>query len=132
MDDKSKVPIGEPGTPEAATSHNRRALTTKNVTLTSSVRNYHFSNLTPSVNLIVSIPESPTNSFYTGDIFVGIKDSVFEPSNPLRHIVELISVLRRQNQLGVPYLTLFSDGGGDHNITFLLCAMLSAGTIQNW
>ena len=50
MDDKSKIPVGEPACPEAATSHMRRALTTKDVTLESTDHNYHCGNITPSVS----------------------------------------------------------------------------------
>ena len=58
MDDKAKIPIGEPGTPEAATRHMRKAITTKKVTLESSDHNYHSVNMTSSVNLICDIPDS--------------------------------------------------------------------------
>ena len=33
VDNKAKIPVGEPGTPKPATSHMRKAVTTKNVTL---------------------------------------------------------------------------------------------------
>ena len=105
MDDKAKIPIGEPSTPEAVTTHNRRALSTKKATQEASDHNYHVGNFTPSVNLVCAIPETIDESFYTGQIHVGIKDSVFEPSNSMRHVVELLSILR--NQELKPYLTLF-------------------------
>ena len=125
MDDKAKIPIGEPSTPEAVTTHNRRALSTKKATQEASDHNYHVGNFTPSVNLVCAIPETIDESFYTGQIHVGIKDSVFEPSNSMRHVVELLSILR--NQELKPYLTLFSDGGADHNVTFLFnqCMLLA-------
>ena len=121
MDDKAKIPVGQPGTPEAATSHMQKAWTAKGVTLESSDHNYHAINLTPSVNLLCEIPEDVTGSFYTGQIYVGIKDAVFEASDRLRHVVELLSVLRTEKGINSlsPYLVLFSDGGGDHNLTFL-------------
>ena len=135
MDDKAKIPIGDPGSPEAATQHMNRALSTNKVTLEASDHNYHSCNLTPSVNLLIKdIPESPNESFYTGQPWVGIKDSIFEASNPLRHIVELITVLRSENYEFPPYLSLFSDGGGDHNITFLYvqCCLLALFVIGDF
>lgn len=134
MDDKAKVPVGEPGTPEAATTHNRRALTTQNVTLEASDHNYHLANLTPSVDFIVDVPNVVTKSFFSGDIYVGIKDSIFQGSDPLRHIVELLIVLRLQRAELPPYLCLFSDGGGDHNVTFLFvqCMLLALFRIGNF
>jgi hypothetical protein len=120
MDDKAKIPIGEPGTPEPATHHNRRALTLGNVVLEASDHDYHSINLTPSVNLVCNIPDTANDSFYGGQIYVGIKDSVFEGSDPLRHMVELCDVLKDSFLDGFPpYLSIFSDGGADHNITFL-------------
>ena len=58
MDDKAKISVGDPGTPEAATSHMRNAVTTKNVVLESSDQNYHSVNVTPSVNSFCDIPDS--------------------------------------------------------------------------
>ena len=43
----------------------------------------------PSVALLVNIPEQVSDSWYTGRVFVGVKDAVFEPSSPLRHAKEL-------------------------------------------
>ena len=40
--------------------------------------------LTPSVNLIVEIPES-IDTFYHGKVFVGLKSSGFQNSSPIRH-----------------------------------------------
>ena len=127
MDNKAKIPVGEPGTPEPATSHMRKAVTTKNVTLEASDHNYHVTNLTPSVDLICDIPDTPFGSFYSGQVYVGLKDSIFEGSDPLRHVTELMSVLKRENERFSPYLVLFTDGGADHNLTFLYvqCVLLA-------
>ena len=40
MDDKAKIPVGETGTPEAATSHQRRVLSKCNIDLEASDHNY--------------------------------------------------------------------------------------------
>lgn len=127
MDDKAKVAVGNPGTPEAATTHNRRALTTNSITLESSDHNYHSVNLTPSVTLICDTPTSASSSFYAGQVWVGVKDSIFEGSDPVRHVIELLYVLRSDYQELPPYCCIFSDGGADHNITFLYvqCALLA-------
>ena len=79
----------------------------------SSDHNYHAVNLAPFVNLLCEIPEDVTGSFYTDQIYVCIKDAVFEASDPLRHVVELLSVLRTEEGITClsPYLVLFSDGG---------------------
>ena len=41
--------------------------------------------LTPSVNFLIHIPEIIEDSFYRGEVFVGLKDSTFEHSSPIRH-----------------------------------------------
>ena len=119
MDDKAKIPVDEPGTPEAATSHQRRASSKCKIDLEGSDHNYHSVNLTPSEILSCQISDSPNSSFYTGQIFVGIKDSVFEGSDPVRHTIELLDVLRSEHNEFPLYLSIFTDGGADHVFTFL-------------
>ena len=63
MDGKSKIPIGEPGNPEAATSHMRKALATASIELEATDHDYHVGNLTPSVNLICDTPQEASDSF---------------------------------------------------------------------
>ena len=42
-----------------------------------------------------------------------MKDSVFQGSDPIRHTIELIKVLRAEYNQLPPYLVIFSDGGSD-------------------
>ena len=44
--------------------------------------------------LQIDIPREITGSFYRGDVYVGFKDSVLQPSSPLRHAAELAEILR--------------------------------------
>ena len=49
---------------------------------------------TPSISLIIDIPDNITDgSFYSGKVFVGLKENAFEPSSPIRHVTELNGVL---------------------------------------
>ena len=134
MHDKANIPVSEPGTPEAARSHQRRVLSRSNIDLEAFDHNYYFVNLTLSVILNCQIPDSPNSSFYTDQIFVGIKDSVFEGSDPVRHTIELLDVLRSEHSDFPSYLSIFTDGGADHNITFLYtqCALLALFMIGNF
>ena len=70
----------------------------------------------PSIVLECDIPESPSGSFYHGQLHVLVKDSVLQPPTPLRHATELTSLLKDSPQ---PILFAFTDGGGDHRTTFL-------------
>lgn len=47
-----------------------------------------------------------------------LKDSVFEPSSPLRHSTELAAIIE-QRAPEKPVLFVYSDGGPDHRITYL-------------
>lgn len=51
-------------------------------------------------------------------MYVGLKDSALEPSSAIRHCTELSKLLLQQ-QISSPILVLFTDGGPDHNNTFL-------------
>ena len=74
--------------------------------------------LTPSVAFVIDIPETVDGSFYRGDVFVGLKENAFEPSNPVRHMTELNSILRSQQDTK-PILLLYTDGGPDHRLTYI-------------
>ena len=43
----------------------------------------------PSVTLLTNIPDKIDGSCYEGEVYVGFKDAVFEPSCCLRHLCEL-------------------------------------------
>ena len=58
----------------------KKALTTANITLEASDPNFHVASVTPSVNLICSICNEPLESFYGGQVYVGLKNSIFQPS----------------------------------------------------
>jgi hypothetical protein len=76
-------------------------------------------NLIPSVILIVDIPESIEESWYTGNVYVGLKEAAFELSSPIRHATELFNCLVNQVQLENKHiLFIYSNGGPDHRLTF--------------
>ena len=96
MDDKAKIPVGEPACSEAATSDMKKVLTKNNVNMKSTDHNYHCVNITPSVNFLCNIPGSVSESFYSGQQYVGLKDSAFPASDPIRHVTQLIHALRSE------------------------------------
>ena len=74
--------------------------------------------LSPSVSLVVDIPDSIDGGFYDGQVYVGLKDNVFEPSSALRHACELNSCLKTSS-IDKSVECHYHDGGPDHNLWFL-------------
>ncbi len=58
-------------------------------------------------------------NIFTGRVFVGLKESVFEQSSPFRHMSELYNVISDPFVSKKPILFIYSDGGSDHRITFV-------------
>ena len=76
--------------------------------------------LIPSIQLAVDIPNDIAESWYSGKVFVGLKEGAFEPSSPHRHMTELVDTIQSQNLLTEKsVLFLYSDGGPVHRLTYL-------------
>ena len=118
LDDKHKVSIGEPGYPVASVERGKKVLVGIDQTFAVGDHDFTRCSLTPSVALVIDIPKSIEGSFYHGKVYVGVKDSVFEPSSPHRHVTELDSLLTNQNDEN-PVLMVYTDGGPDHRVNFL-------------
>ncbi|GES97370.1 hypothetical protein GLOIN_2v1782174 [Rhizophagus clarus] len=84
------------------------------------VADYDFTkcDVIPSVTIICDISCTIDESFYKGQVYVGLKDSIIQPSDPLRHIAELYKILKHQDE-NKPYLLLYTDGGPDHRVTYI-------------
>lgn len=41
----------------------------------------------------INIPTSINGSFYRGDVYISFKDSILQPSSPLRHATKLKEIL---------------------------------------
>ena len=118
MDDKHKIKVGEPNYPLAAAERGRRVIVGANQIMAVGDHDFSKSTITPSVNLVIDIPDNIEGSFYRGDTYVGMKDSILQPSSPLRHAQELKAILQQRNDVQ-PILLLYSDGGPDHRCTYL-------------
>jgi hypothetical protein len=124
LDDKSIVPVGEPGVPisTGVRGHNK-VLVPMDTNLTACDHDFHVSGLVPSVALACETPSAPEESFFNGQVFVTVKDKVFAPSTPLRHATELVDIIRENFAedhvaLTQPILAIFTDGGPDHRPTY--------------
>ena len=116
LDDKAKIPIGEPNTPMSTGVRGTASLMAAGSTPRALDHDQASKgSLTPSVILQCDIPSSPDGSFYRGQLHVLVKDSVLQPPTPLRHGAELSQLLKTSSK---PVLFPFTDGGGDHRCTF--------------
>ena len=78
--------------------------------------------LTPLVTLVSKVPEDISESFYTGQVTVCMKDSVFQASNSVRSVLEMLQSLRQTNSeeklQSVKTLFMITDGGLEHRVNF--------------
>ena len=118
LDDKHKVPIGEPRYPVVTWECGKKVLVGIGGAFEVGDHDFTRCSLTPSVALVIDILDSIEDSFYCGRVCIGVKDSIFEPSSPHRHATELNFLLTQQNDAN-PILMLYTDGGPDHRVNFL-------------
>lgn len=119
IDDKHHCKIGEPGLPVAAVDRGKRVIVSLDRKFAVADHDHTKCSIVPSVVLQCTIPGSLDQSFYRGKVYVGVKDAIFEPSSPIRHATELYSILKSLEENPKPILLIYSDGGPDHNLTFL-------------
>ena len=120
MDDKHRVKVGEPHYPVAAAERGKRVLVCRNSSFEVADHDFTKFSLIPSVSLVVNIPQDVSDSWYSGQVLIGLKEGAYEPSSPLRHVTELNGALAKYNLLsGKSILFLYTDGGPDHRLTYL-------------
>ena len=52
---------------------------------------------------MMDIPEDFDDPWYRGAVHVGYKDTVYEPSSPICHMIELFSIVIVANRPGLPW-----------------------------
>ncbi|GES82303.1 uncharacterized protein LOC111136195 [Rhizophagus clarus] len=122
MDDKHRCKVGEPGYPVTAVERGRQVIVSKNKTFQVADHDFMKCGIIPSVTIICDIPCTIEESFYKGQVYVGLKDLIFQPSDSLRHMAELYKILKHQDE-NKSYLLLYTDGGPDHRVTYIRVQM---------
>ena len=81
-DDKHFMNVGEPGLPLASLGRGRRVMVTGPAESRPTALDHDFCRLlvTPSVTLVPAIPEVSSESFYQSQVYVAVKDSIFQSS----------------------------------------------------
>lgn len=106
--------LGKPGSPVAAVERGQQVVVAKDIAMAVSDHNFTKSKIIPSVSLVSEIPSDISQSFYTGQVCVTLKEGIFEPSSCLRHCRELLDVLEGTRNHLKPILRLYTDGRSDH------------------
>ena len=121
LDDKAKIPVGEPHHFMATGVHSRAGLVAGGPSLQALDHDQASrGSLTPSVVLACTVPEDTGGSFYNCILQVLVKDTVLQPSSPFHHSVELATILSPSStQPSSPIVFAYTDGGADHRCTFL-------------
>ena len=117
VDDKAKIPVGEPNFPLSAVARGKRVLVAPNQLCAVGDHDFSRMSFTPSAVLVVDVPESMSESFLRGKPYYSLKFQATTPSTALRHSAEMTTIAK-QNQ-NPPIQMLYHDGGPDHNHTFL-------------
>ena len=93
LNDKHKIKVGEPRYPLAAAQHGRRVLVS--ATKSFEFGDHHFSkvSITSSGTMLVDIPTEISESWYSGQVAMCLKESAFQPSSPLRHMAKLYTCI---------------------------------------
>ena len=119
LDDKHQIKIGDPHWPVAAAERWCRVLVVRNESLLVTDHDFTTFSIVPSVLLIVDIPCEISGSWYTGQVFVCLKDAVFEQSSLIRYLTELHEILKMSYTVSVPILFLYTDRELDHWLSFI-------------
>ena len=138
VDDKATIPIGEPGAPvSTGVRDHHRSLVPSSAFVGALDHDFHVYGIIPSVCLIIDVPESSSDSFFGGQVYVANKNKITQSSNALRHSTEVSEILLHEQcsdnsavSLGKSVLIMLSDGGPDHRLVYgsvqiaLLCLFI--------
>ena len=102
MDDKHSISVGEPDCAVASLDRGRQVLTAAGTPVVALDDDSTKAKLTPSVVLVIDIPDSITESFYRGRVFIDVRDAIFNEGRPSQytrmqfsHLHLLSSTLRK-------------------------------------
>ena len=129
QDDKAKVSVGDRVAVSTGVRAKHKGLVNSDNSLNQNKacdHDFTCSNIIPSVTLFGNIPDEIDGSFFSGgadgngQIRVVLRDAVFDPSNVFCHSAQLVAAMEdRYKDTKPAALLLQTDGGPDHNITFL-------------
>ena len=138
VDDKAIIPVGEPQCPVSTgvRGHNRSMVVggTLMNQLKALDHDFHVAGIVPSVAFFPEVPSHARDSFFSGSVFVTLKDKVLQPSHAMRHTAELTKIIKSNfttESVSPRVLLITSDGGSDHRLTFLSVQVAMIALFQN-
>ncbi len=116
--DKHKILIEE-GIVTSTGICNKKNIVSINTTLVVSDHDFTKLSFTPFIIFFINISESIKYFFYNDKVFVSYKDTLFQPSNMIKHVTEFYNAIQNYYSLNIsPILYLYIDGGPDYQTTF--------------
>ena len=125
---KAKVNVGEPNLAVQAGARGKVSIVPSDVTVVAGDHDFHVVNLTPIVYLARTVPPASAAedvSYYQGQVAVSVKDSIFQPSSPDRHMAELYLLFKFVACCGHR-----GRGGDDHEMMAVCRILLMQGLLM--
>lgn len=116
MDDKAKIPIGEPERPVSTGVRGKISIAPSNTTLSAMDHDIQTKGkVTTSVYQIPTLPDNIRGSWYRGKVFLDVRDSVFVQSTAYMYAASTIELVKLQDpERKSSVLFKYSDGGTEH------------------
>ena len=125
MDDKAKIPVGEPGEPVSTGVRGRHSIapsTTELIALDHDMTGK--GSISSTVFMEPNAPHHAEGSWYSGRVRVIVQDSVFKKSTAYRNAAASVRLAKEDPAGCKPIHIKYSDGGTEHR-TLLIKVQLS-------
>ncbi|CAG8616230.1 13504_t:CDS:2, partial [Racocetra fulgida] len=81
--------------PTSTGVRNKKMATSTKMELSAADHDFTKLSITPSVSLFAKIPDDPIQSFYAGQVYVSLKNTIFQASSALRHATEFYNSIKQ-------------------------------------
>ncbi|XP_073720261.1 uncharacterized protein [Misgurnus anguillicaudatus] len=125
IDDKAKIPVGEPGEPVSTGVRGRHSIAPSTSQLAALDHDMTSKgSITSTVYMQPNVPSQPEGSWYSGKVKIVVQDSVFQKSTAYRNAAATVRLAQEDPSGWKPIHVKYSDGGTEHR-TLLVKVQLS-------
>lgn len=129
IDDKAKIPVGEPGEPVSTGVRGRHSISPSTSQLAALDHDMTSKgSITSTVYMQPNVPSQPEGSWYSGKVKIVVQDSVFQKSTAYRNAAATVRLAQEDPSGWKPIHVKYSDSGTEHR-TLLVKVQLSLITI---